>query len=223
MNTTKINLNIKTAILFGLMLLLAQIVFSLVILVPRYFLGYGITNKYLFQCAVFFVSFLATVNIISSLKNIELPYLLRFDKAKDIYFILAVSSAVALYFLETRCIVPLVLYVAPRNNSLYWSFLTRGDNSYSYLLLAVIIAPFTEELFFRGIILRGMLANIKETKAIIISAVLFSIYHYNPYLFLPTFVIGLPLGYLYARSGSVVPCIVMHAVYNLFFRLEVYH
>ena len=222
MNATKFNLNIKSAIFLTLVLLLAQATFSLVILVPLHLLGRNVTNGALFNCLVFLLSFGTVVSIITVRKSIKLPFLLRFDKAEDIYFIFAVGGAVLIYFLVSRYIIPILINVAPKNNFFFRLFLLNGDNSYTYLLLALIIAPFTEELFFRGIVLRGMLGNVNQGRAILISAVLFAIYHCNPYLFVPTFVIGLSLGYLYSRSGSIIPCIVMHAVYNLCFRLEVY-
>ncbi len=85
---------------------------------------------------------------------------------------------------------------------------------FSGLALAVW-TPIAEETFFRGFILRGLTNRWRLTPALIMSAAVFSALHLAPALLLPVFVTGLLLGYLYHRTGSLWPCIAVHAAQNL--------
>jgi len=83
----------------------------------------------------------------------------------------------------------------------------------SFLLLAVQ-APVFEEIVFRGIVLDGLLKNIPVRKAVIQSAVLFALVHFNPAQFIITFSMGLLLGWVYYRTRSLYACIFIHFVNN---------
>lgn len=82
------------------------------------------------------------------------------------------------------------------------------------VLALVVVAPLTEELLFRGLILRGFLKRYSVRKAILVSALLFGLIHMNPWQALGGGIIGVFLGWLYVRTGSLVPCIAAHAVNN---------
>ena len=71
------------------------------------------------------------------------------------------------------------------------------DQSAASLVLLVVIAPLTEELLFRGLILGGLLSRYSARKAIIASAALFSAFHLNPIQLLPTLGAGLFLAWLF--------------------------
>jgi sodium transport system permease protein len=70
-----------------------------------------------------------------------------------------------------------------------------------------------EELFFRGLIFSGM-RRLGAWPAVLLTALLFALAHASIYRLLPTFILGVVLGVLRWRSGSVVPGIAMHAVNN---------
>ena len=85
---------------------------------------------------------------------------------------------------------------------------------FSGLALAVW-TPIAEETFFRGFILRGLTNRWRIAPAIVVSAAVFAALHLAPALLLPVFVTGLLLGFLYHRTGSLWPCIAVHALQNL--------
>ena len=87
-------------------------------------------------------------------------------------------------------------------------------NIYSFLA-AVIFAPVLEELLFRGIILEGFLHNYSPKKAIMWSALIFGIAHANPLQFLDAFFAGLFIGWIYFRTRSLIPGIMIHFINNL--------
>ena len=75
-----------------------------------------------------------------------------------------------------------------------------------------LLAPFTEELVFRGAILRRLLSSSRLSVwgAIAVSALFFSLVHMNPTQMPHAFVIGLLLGWMYWRTGSILPGVAYH-------------
>ncbi len=84
----------------------------------------------------------------------------------------------------------------------------------SRVFLLVIVAPLTEELLFRGLILRGLLSRHTPTVAVLVSSFLFAAVHLNPWQFPSALSLGIILGWFYLRTGSVLSCIVGHAIAN---------
>jgi uncharacterized protein len=82
-------------------------------------------------------------------------------------------------------------------------------------LMVVIAAPFLEELVFRGVLLDGLLKRYSPQKAIIWSSLFFGLVHMNPWQFIGAFLASLVLGWVYWKTKSLWPGIVMHMVNNL--------
>ena len=82
------------------------------------------------------------------------------------------------------------------------------------ILAIAIIGPVLEEILFRGAITRALLQQYNPTKAILISALLFGVFHINPAQILPAFLIGILLAWTYYKTGSLIPCILMHVLNN---------
>jgi membrane protease YdiL (CAAX protease family) len=82
-------------------------------------------------------------------------------------------------------------------------------------LVAVVIAgPLAEELWFRGVVLRGALARHPEGRAVLLSAVLFALAHLDPYRIVSHTVIGWVFGRWVVLSGSLVPAALGHVALN---------
>jgi membrane protease YdiL (CAAX protease family) len=85
-----------------------------------------------------------------------------------------------------------------------------------FLFLSIVVAaPLLEEIFFRGVILEGLLKNYSPAKAIIWSAAIFAIAHLNPWQGVGAFLLGLIIGWVYWKSNSIIPGMVIHFVNNL--------
>lgn len=81
-------------------------------------------------------------------------------------------------------------------------------------LVLMVVAPLTEEFISRYMVLGGLLRTVKPTKAIVLSALLFSALHLNLWQIPATFLIGLLLGWVYYRTRSLLLCMGMHALHN---------
>ena len=78
-----------------------------------------------------------------------------------------------------------------------------------------LLAPLTEEMVFRGAVLKVLLQWKKNPwVGITISAVFFALIHMNPVQMPHAFLVGLLLGWMYYRTDSIVPGVVYHWVNN---------
>lgn len=86
--------------------------------------------------------------------------------------------------------------------------------TYATLLASVVVAPFCEEVFFRGFVFMGLLRGMPLGWAIVLSALIFAIAHADPASFAVLFVIGLALAFLRWRTRSLWPGILLHLLNN---------
>jgi len=80
--------------------------------------------------------------------------------------------------------------------------------------LLVIVAPVTEEILFRGMILRGLRTRFSALKAVVACAFLFACLHMNPWQFLGAFGLGLIFGWWLLRTNCLWLCLLGHAIAN---------
>ena len=84
-----------------------------------------------------------------------------------------------------------------------------------------VLAPIVEETLFRGIIMHGLMKNYRSWYAVFLSALLFSLFHLNPWQMTYTFFLGLLLGWLMIRTKSLPLTITVHALNNLLVLLTI--
>jgi membrane protease YdiL (CAAX protease family) len=91
-----------------------------------------------------------------------------------------------------------------------------SEFSSPWLLFAtgILIAPLVEEIFFRGFLFTGLREKYGWITAALVSAFLFSIVHLQPIAMPPIFLLGLVFAYLYQRTESIWPAVIMHFVTN---------
>ena len=82
------------------------------------------------------------------------------------------------------------------------------------LVGGVIVAPVAEEVFFRGFVFAGLRQRYGWKKAGLISSALFAVIHVMPTSMIPVFILGWIFAYLYHRSNSIWPAILMHVSTN---------
>jgi membrane protease YdiL (CAAX protease family) len=87
----------------------------------------------------------------------------------------------------------------------------------SFLVLAaVLVAPLAEEMLFRGMVQRTLEKYREPAMAIVLTSVFFSIVHFNPWTAIQITLLGLVLGYMTWKSGSIIPSVILHGLNNLF-------
>lgn len=107
----------------------------------------------------------------------------------------------------------------------FWELFNRifeGDYGFTGVFLKVsVVAPIVEELIFRGLIFNGFRKNYNGFVAVFMSALLFSLFHLNPWQMPATFVLGLLLGWLMLRTNNILVAMLGHSINNTLVLLAV--
>lgn len=89
------------------------------------------------------------------------------------------------------------------------------SRSVAGILAMVVMAPWVEELLFRGAIQQHLLSQGRSPRsAILLSAICFGVIHINPAQVLFAFLMGIALGWVVWRTGSIIPAIAGHLLNN---------
>lgn len=99
-------------------------------------------------------------------------------------------------------------------------FSTVSPSSFKNLVVlsffTIFFAAPCEEMLFRGFVQRGLESSLGDTWGIVGSSILFGLFHLNLWQFLPAFLLGLILGYVFRRRRYRIWCpIALHAAYNV--------
>jgi membrane protease YdiL (CAAX protease family) len=78
-----------------------------------------------------------------------------------------------------------------------------------------VLPAVCEELAFRGFLLSGLARRFRPWTAILLSGFLYALYQMNVFQAVPHFLAGVVLGLLVTRTGSVLPAIAFHLVWNV--------
>ncbi|HHV13555.1 MAG TPA: CPBP family intramembrane metalloprotease [Clostridiales bacterium] len=89
-----------------------------------------------------------------------------------------------------------------------------NGNAVVVFVTTVILAPFSEELLFRGVIMKKAQKIAPAFVAILIQAILFALFHMNIVQSLYTLPAGLILGYVAYKFKSIKASIVLHMMFN---------
>jgi membrane protease YdiL (CAAX protease family) len=85
-------------------------------------------------------------------------------------------------------------------------------------ILIIIVAPISEEIFFRGFLLGGLRRSLPFWVAAAIASGIWGLFHYTDPdswgVVLQLSVFGLTLSWLYRRTGSIWPTIGVHLINN---------
>ena len=90
----------------------------------------------------------------------------------------------------------------------------QGSHPAWILLTMALVPAVCEELLFRGFVLNQLLGLETRARAILVSAVLFGIFHRHLLLILPAFLAGILFAVMVQRSRSLVPAILAHFTVN---------
>jgi len=80
---------------------------------------------------------------------------------------------------------------------------------------AAIISPIYEEIFYRGFLYRFFSSRYGVLSGMIISSIIFTVVHIPTFNTLPVnFASGLIFSWVYQKTGSVIPSILIHGIFN---------
>ena len=202
------------AICFSVM---TSLLIALIVLVLSYYFSFLLINssKYILFAIMPF-TILIVVTIASLIVHLDVKNCFKLNgfKLKKLHiFIMIYISAYIIgnFVLETLVkIFPNIL----ENYSQFDAILSVDNLWLSIITIALLPAIF-EELLFRGVIFTSFNKKYGAYIAIIVSALLFGIYHMNWVQGIYAFIFGMALAYIYLKSNSLFLPIIFHFINNL--------
>ncbi|GBF37234.1 CPBP family intramembrane glutamic endopeptidase [Leptospira johnsonii] len=89
-----------------------------------------------------------------------------------------------------------------------------GENIFLSVILLSVVAPITEELMFRGVILDRLLKTFSVISSFLLSSLLFGLIHLNPWQFIGSSILGIYMAWVVYKTDSIWNSILIHAVFN---------
>ena len=96
------------------------------------------------------------------------------------------------------------------------------DSPFWFFIVGAVFAPLVEEVFFRGFLFQGFRARYGWVTGMLLSAAIFAVAHLDLVVLIPTFILGCLLAYLFHRSNSIWPGVILHFLVNSFGLLGAY-
>ena len=96
------------------------------------------------------------------------------------------------------------------------------DSPFWFLIVGAVFAPLVEEIFFRGFLFQGFRARYGWVTAMLLSAAIFAVAHLDLVVLIPIFILGCLLAYVFHRSNSIWPGVILHFLVNSFGLLGAY-
>ncbi|WP_206812192.1 CPBP family intramembrane glutamic endopeptidase [Paradesulfitobacterium ferrireducens] len=90
------------------------------------------------------------------------------------------------------------------------------------ILLGGVIAPLKEEMIFRGLIYPPLRQAYGRGRGMLLTGVFFAALHFDLVRFLPLFIGGVILTWVYERSGSLWPAVLAHGTWNVLMALALW-
>ena len=82
------------------------------------------------------------------------------------------------------------------------------------ILCIALIGPVLEEFVFRRAVMKALLQKYSPAVSILISGLLFGVVHLNPAQIVSASLMGFLLAWIYWRTRSLIPCILIHVLNN---------
>lgn len=209
----------KKALKYFGMWLLIQIVVAIVFMIPvAIFMvalgstldnGYDVGETWLLASCLCLID-LVVLYVFWKRRYTNLSFLWS-EKAKRLYFWVIIATIG--YLLADWHLEGLLPFADWESDTL--ETLARLVNNPIGFITASFVAPVVEEVVFRGAILRALLQKKwNPWIAIVISAAIFGIIHLNLTQGVSAFVVGIFMGWLFYRTRSIWPCVIVHMMNN---------
>lgn len=113
-------------------------------------------------------------------------------------------------------LVSLVLSILPESMMAGYIEASAGVSETGFLAIVstALISPVVEEVIFRGLIYTRLQRAMRPMTAVIVSTLLFALCHGQAIWICYAYILGLVFAHLTRMTGSIVPAILMHVVFN---------
>lgn len=193
-----------------------------------YFKGIEATDFNLFIWSYFW-QFTATVLLV-----FLFAIAIRRGKLKDLginavsppaFFIYGIGGGLVLLLVITLLSIPINYLNPDLSPQVYEEILRSVQNLPQFLaifLAGAVLAPFSEELFYRGMIYPVLRRYVGVRWGIILAGVIFGLAHMDWWRAIPLSMGGIILCYIYEKTGSIWPSFIAHGIWNAVMSLALY-
>ena len=199
--------------IFCLALFLSQEIIATAV----YYLLPGVYNHYLFSNLLSFVTLYAIALPIANPILKKLPSVTPLkEKIKPSTFIGGFFVAYLTMYAGNLVSVYLIELIYSASGNMLENPLEQSVDTtplWANVLFVAILAPILEELVFRGMICKRLLA-LGEGFAVVFSGVFFAMLHGNLYQLFYAFTLGCLFGLIYVKTGKVIYSIIYHVFIN---------
>lgn len=136
----------------------------------------------------------------------------RFPILRSLKYIFGFYGLI-LGFLVTFAVIAASLGLTPPAEGSPVESAARGF--WQALVVTVLLAPFIEEILFRGLLFTSFSRKYSVVVSIILSGLIFALVHLEPTRIILVLPMGIYLAVMYHRLNSIVPGIFLHASWNL--------
>jgi len=151
-------------------------------------------------------------------KNIRTTLLIRVPPRNHILASILLAISAIPMIAELSFIQDMILPMPEEfSEALKAVFTLREGESFVIMFFVFAVTPaICEEGLFRGFLLSGFRNGLGKTSTILLTGLLFGLFHLNIYRLLPTAIIGFILTYVVLSGSSLVTAVIYHAVNNAF-------
>lgn len=107
------------------------------------------------------------------------------------------------------------LEIFKSNNYSKEIFDSLNNNYFLIFFLACIVAPFCEEVIFRGYLYKIVKEKSNTVTGVIINSIIFGVIHLEPSTIIPAAILGVALSIIRIKTKSLLPSIAIHTFHNL--------
>lgn len=169
--------------------------------------GLIITEYLLILAPVFLVGFIMKVDFKSALR-------LNKISLKHILLIMLMALVLIPVIFASNLLMVVLLNTFDKMSVQSIPSASNGSELALYLFIISISAGICEEFFFRGMVLNAYEKYFNRNVGIVLSAILFGIFHYNLQNLFGPIILGLVFGYLVTVTGSIWAGVIAHATNN---------
>ncbi len=161
------------------------------------------------------------------LRKYDLNGLFRFKKVPSAVVLLSIIIGITMSVVgdEVDRLIQILIPTPEFLSDILTSMRADSTLDWIFLFLGVVIgAAFSEEIVYRGFLQVTLEKKGDVTRAVLLASLAWTILHGNPFWAVPIFIMGVIIGFLAWRTGSIIPGIIIHGINNflslLYYNME---
>lgn len=173
----------------------------------------GITGVFLTQILIIVMPVILVIRFL----NIDYKNIFPVKKVSSIEIFNSISFwLIGLVIIAVLSSIQLKLFPSQMKDLEGLAEFLKDTKLWQQILVFSVTPAICEEILFRGLLFGSLKEKMDVKYAIIVSGLLFGIFHLYPGKILSTALLGMIFAYVVARTGSIIPSMILHFINNFF-------